>query len=225
MSSSVSKTPFPVTCIFDTETTGIPPSDPTHSHRYAPYSKWGNQCRLLQLAWQIRGHEGELLQSYNAFVRPEDFEIPPEAAAVHGITEAFLIEQTEVPCKSARAVLEDLFEALAHHRVECLVAHNLAFDYHIIHYELRRAIPSRAEREDKRLQWEALQGYCTYKRGQRYLKDRGIRQSGKLVNYYSYFVEPWDTSSLKQTATLHRADSDVEVCQRLFQCLYPLTLE
>lgn len=216
MNSSVSKTRFPITFIFDTETTGLPPEDPTGKHKYAPYSKWGNQCRLLQLAWQIRGTDGTLLHSYNAYVRPEGFTIPEASSAVHTITEEFL---SQCDCKSVNEVLTDLWEALQTYRVECLVAHNLTFDYHILQNEIHRSKSFQALRG----LLESLQCYCTYKRGSNYLRQRGIYHPGKLTQYYSYFVEPWETCELKQTTTLHRADSDVEVCWRLFEKLYPQT--
>lgn len=223
MNSSVSKNLFPITCVFDTETTGLPPQDPSGKHKYAPYSKWGNQCRLLQLAWQIRGTDGSLLNSYNVFVRPDGFSIPEDSSAIHTITEEFLSQCDH--CKSIGEVLNDLFNALNTYHVECLVAHNLMFDYHILQYEIRcaNANATTPPFEPLRLLLESLQCYCTYKRGSHYLRQKGVYHPGKLTQYYSYFVEPWDTCELKQTATLHRADSDVEVCWRLFERLYPRT--
>lgn len=225
MNSNASKTRFPITCIFDTETTGIPPKDPTGKHLYAPYSKWGNQCRVLQLAWQIRDTDGSLLHSYDAFVRPDGFTIPEAASAVHSITDEFLNEQPDTHCKPIATVLKDLFDTIDTYAVECLVAHNLTFDYNVIAYELHKTtkhLKTPATYQDK---WRQLQGYCTYKQGRHYLTKRAIRHPGKLTDYYSYFVEPWETCDLKHTTTLHRADSDVEVCRRLYERLYPLTVD
>jgi DNA polymerase III epsilon subunit-like protein len=176
---------------------------------------------LLQLAWQIRDRDGTLLHCGNIFVRPDGFAIPEAAARVHGITEAFLAEQNDTLCQPIASVLNTFFAALRDHRVGCLVAHNLTFDFHCIYYELWLLRRVAHEARAHLAHWKSLTGYCTYKQGRRLLKSY---RPGKLTDFYSYFVEPWETSELKHSTTLHRADSDVEVCRRLYERIYPQTV-
>lgn len=202
--------------MFDTETTGIPPADPSGKCKYAPYKTWGNRCRLLQLAWQVRGDDGALLDAGNLYVIPDGFSIPEESSAVHGITMDVIQQRhQEGRAKPLAEVLDVFFAVFEKFPIQTLVAHNLAFDYHILHHELYRLgrpVP---------VVWTKTPGYCTYRRGMRYLKNRTppVFISGKLVSYYSHFVEPWENSLLKHEATLHQADSDVEVCWRLYDQL------
>lgn len=218
MSSSASRPTLPVILVFDTETTGIPPEDPTGKCKYAPYKKWGNQCRLLQLAWQVRNSHGELLECENRVVFPDpDVVIPEESIAVHGISlEWICSKENDGIRKPLKEVLDDFMGVFQRFQIDTIVAHNLSFDYHIINHELYKLTTSPPPI------WKTIPGYCTYRQGRRYLKQQGIYISGKLVSYFSHFVEPWEQSALKQEAILHHADSDVEVCWRVFERLYPL---
>ncbi|HAP63120.1 MAG TPA: 3'-5' exonuclease, partial [Cytophagales bacterium] len=65
--------------IFDTETTGLP------KNYNAPLTDFDNWPRLVQLAWQLHGPNGELISAGNHIVKPEGFEIPFNAEKVHGI--------------------------------------------------------------------------------------------------------------------------------------------
>lgn len=241
----------PRVLVFDTETTGLPPSDPEEKCLYAPYKEWKNQCRLLQLAFQIY-EVGELddaprdcLKAYNAYVLPEPgLTIPEASIAVHGISLEYIHSQGS-NSKFIHEVISDLFEAIDTFQIDKLVAHNLAFDYHVIHYELYRLrqwsrlkqwpksptssldLPCGLRHEDFNRwteRWTQLPGYCTYRQGRRYLeRTKHPWVSGRLTSYYSHFVEPWETSALKEEITLHHADGDVKVCWELFQRLYALT--
>ena len=66
--------------IFDTETTGLP------RHYNAPVSDTDNWPRMVQLAWQLHGPMGELIEAKNFIVRPEGYDIPFNAEKIHGIS-------------------------------------------------------------------------------------------------------------------------------------------
>lgn len=73
--------------IFDTETTGLP-KDPNK-----PLSDSDNWPRLVQLAWQVHGNLGELIEAQNHIVKPNGYTIPYNAAQIHGITTERAMEE------------------------------------------------------------------------------------------------------------------------------------
>lgn len=52
----------------------------------APNYDIQNWPRLVQLAWILADDKGNKIHSGNLIVRPDGFEIPTDAAKVHGIT-------------------------------------------------------------------------------------------------------------------------------------------
>ncbi len=85
-----------------------------------------SQPYLVQLACLLCDESGEELQSASLIIRPEGFEIPPAASAIHGIT-----QEIALACGvSARAAVS-LFCGFARNALT-LVAHNIAFDRFII---------------------------------------------------------------------------------------------
>ncbi len=112
--------------VFDTETTGIP------RNWKAPVTDLANWPRLVQLAWQLHDGQGQPRASVSAIVRPEGFQIPEEAARVHGIT----TQQAVARGRGLREVLEEF--AAAVEAADLLVAHNMRFDEKIVGAELLR---------------------------------------------------------------------------------------
>lgn len=112
--------------IFDTETTGLP-------HNYsAPVTDVDNWPRLVQIAWQLHGPQGELISNHNYIVKPEGFTIPFNAQKIHGIS-------TDRALKEGRLLAEVLaiFEAdLA--KATVTIGHNITFDNMIIGAEFVR---------------------------------------------------------------------------------------
>ena len=66
--------------IFDTETTGLPKRD------NAPINEVDNWPRVIQIAWQLHGPDGDLISHQNLLIQPDGFEIPYSAEKVHGIS-------------------------------------------------------------------------------------------------------------------------------------------
>jgi DNA polymerase-3 subunit epsilon len=111
---------------FDTETTG------TVDFRSPPDAP--HQPRLVQLAALLVSDDGREISALKVIVRPQGFEIPDSASAVHGITTK-AAAQTGVPLLHAVAV----FCALA--RVaDQYVCHNLDFDLSVMQGESLRII-------------------------------------------------------------------------------------
>lgn len=112
---------------FDTETTGLPRS------WKAPVTDLANWPRLVQIAWESYGADGEKMGEESFIIKPEGFTIPADSAKVHGIS-------TERAMKEGVPLLEVLqkFHALVNES-ETLVAHNISFDEKIMGAEFLRA--------------------------------------------------------------------------------------
>ena len=103
---------------FDTETTGLPDETlPADDER---------QPRLVQLAAILAEEDGTERASISILVDPAA-PIPPEASAVHGITDD-LVRRAGVSTLAAVAIFDRLAE-----RADLLVAHHIAFDYALLH--------------------------------------------------------------------------------------------
>ncbi|MFM7194301.1 MAG: DNA polymerase III subunit alpha, partial [Bacteroidota bacterium] len=112
--------------IFDTETTGIP------RNKTAPLTDFDNWPRLVQLAWQLHGPDGKLLNRGNEIIRPDGFDIPFKAQQVHGISTA----RATADGKDLKAVLETFSADLS--KADLIIGHNIEFDISIIGAELLR---------------------------------------------------------------------------------------
>ena len=113
--------------IFDTETTGLP-------KRYdAPISDVDNWPRCVQIAWQLHGPMGELLEHQEFLVQPDGYDIPYDAEKVHGISTALAAQQG----KPLVDVL-DAFQAVLD-KTKFVVGQNVGFDINIIGAEFLRA--------------------------------------------------------------------------------------
>lgn len=115
---------------FDTETTGLPKS------YGAPITDTDNWPRLVQLAWLAYDAAGNKVAGENHIVKPQGFEIPEQAAKIHGIT----TEKAMFEGKDLQVVLQIFHSRLS--QAEILVGHNISFDTNIVGAEfLRLNIP------------------------------------------------------------------------------------
>jgi DNA polymerase-3 subunit alpha len=112
--------------IFDTETTGLP------KNYNAPLNDFNNWPRMVQLAWQVHNDEGQLLEVKNYIVKPEGYEIPFQAAKVHGIS----TERAHRDGKDLIWVLEEFNKSLTN--AKYVIGHNVEFDINIIGCEFLR---------------------------------------------------------------------------------------
>lgn len=101
--------------IFDTETTGL---DPRDGHRMVEFAG-------------IEMHERVPTGRFMHFHLNPGRSMPPEAEAVHGLTDAFLRDKPEFREKAAE-LIEFLGDAI-------IVAHNAQFDMRFLNFELETA--------------------------------------------------------------------------------------
>lgn len=112
--------------VFDTETTGLP------RDKNASLTDFANWPRVVQLAWQLHGPKGELLEAGNHIVYPDAFTIPFNAAKVHGITTEIAKEKG----KPVKDVLNMFAEVVA--KSNYLAGHNTDFDLSVLGSEFLR---------------------------------------------------------------------------------------
>ena len=112
--------------IFDTETTGLP------KNWNAPLTDSDNWPRCVQLAWQVHDEMGKLVEVKNFIIKPEGYDIPYNAAKIHGIT----TERAEKYGQDLRFVLDEFNKSLQ--QVKFVVGHNINFDVNIVGAELHR---------------------------------------------------------------------------------------
>ena len=111
---------------FDTETTGVP------RNYKAPTTDTDNWPRLVQLGWILMDDKGNKLAQHDYIIRPDGFEIPADAASVHGIT-------TEKALEEGRDLAEVIDEFMADFdKATFIVGHNVSFDQNIVGAELVR---------------------------------------------------------------------------------------
>jgi len=100
--------------VFDTETTGL---------------SFSNGDRLVEIGCVELINRVETGRSFHAYVHPERA-MPPEAQAIHGLSDAFLADKPLFP-----HICDDLLDFLGE---SPLVAHNASFDFGFLNGELKR---------------------------------------------------------------------------------------
>ncbi|WP_449025622.1 3'-5' exonuclease [Porphyromonas endodontalis] len=118
---TISKRPHSIV-LFDTDTTGLP---------NAPIQQEEDSPELIQLAWCVLDSHLREIKRCNRFI--SGINVPSEATAIHGITPEELKQKGE----AARSVLLEFLNDWDGDTL--LVAHNLAFDLHILGKALERA--------------------------------------------------------------------------------------
>ena len=112
--------------IFDTETTGLP------KNWEAPITDTENWPRCVQIAWQLHDKYGKLIDHQDYLIRPEGFNIPYDAAQIHGISTQLAQEKGE----ELQIVLQRFNEVLS--KTTFVVGQNVGFDINIMGCEFYR---------------------------------------------------------------------------------------
>lgn len=113
---------------FDTETTGLP------KNYKAPATDVENWPRIVELSWTVCTDNGIPVNGKQRtfIIRPEGFEIPEAAAAIHGISQERAMAEGVELSAALQAFMDDVADC------ERLVAHNLNYDLNVISCELFR---------------------------------------------------------------------------------------
>lgn len=181
---------------FDTETTGkadfrAPTTDPRQPH-------------IVQLAAILFSDEGEETASLGTIIKPDGWEIPAEAAAIHGITTEKALA-CGIPMLSALAVFSNFA-----HVADTLVAHNVEFDLLVVMANLARLNHDGARKCFDRM--DDMPTFCTMKK---------TTPLCKLPGNYGDFKWPKLTEAHKhlfgtEVEGAHDAMADVRACARIY---------
>ncbi|MDQ1095477.1 MULTISPECIES: DNA polymerase III subunit alpha [Chryseobacterium] len=112
--------------VFDTETTGLP------KNFNAPLSDSENWPRMVQIAWQLHDDDGKLIENQDYIIKTEGYDIPFNAARIHGITTKIANDEG----RDLQEVLEEFSKVLD--KVRIVSGHNVEFDYNIVGAEFFR---------------------------------------------------------------------------------------
>ena len=99
-------------------------------------SDLNNWPRMVQLAFLAYDKAGNRLAQEDFIIRPDGYIIPPDASAIHGISQARALAEG--------SALSDVLARFSQYleRAEVLIAHNMAFDEKIVGAEfLRQGLP------------------------------------------------------------------------------------
>lgn len=194
-------------CVFDTETTGLPafklPStDPSQPH-------------IVDICALLFTPDGELVDSFEALVKPDGWEIPDDVAAIHGITTEMALAEG-IPEVEAWLGFLGIWQ-----QAGLRVAHNVAFDDRITRIGLLRYFD-----EETADTFKAGPNYCTC------LNSKNLVQcppTAKMVaaGFGNQFKNPTVAEALRhftgeELIGGHRARPDTEACARIYFALQQL---
>lgn len=194
-------------CVFDTETTGLPafklPSDdPSQPH-------------IVDICAQLYTPQGELLDTFEAMIKPDGWFIPEDVAAIHGIThERALVEG--IPEVDALLGFLGIWR-----QAGLRVAHNVSFDDRIVRIGLMRFFG-----EEIADDFKAGPNYCTCQNSKNLVQcpptERMI-----AAGFGKQFKNPTVAEALlhftgEELVGGHRARPDTEACARIYFAMQTL---
>ena len=180
--------------IFDTETTGLP------RNWKAPITDIDNWPRCVQIAWQLHGEMGELLEHRDFIIEPDGFDIPFEVEKIHGIS----TELAHHLGHSLSDVLKQFHDVLE--KTTFIVGQNVGFDVNVMGSECVRF------GSDTNWTNKAVLDTCTEKTAMLCQLPGGRGGKFKLPNlselHHHLFGETFQEA--------HNATADVEATSRCF---------
>lgn len=186
--------------VFDTETTGLPlfklPSDDQ------------GQPHLVDIAALLYDEMGNLVDSFDAIIRPDSWAISEEASAIHGITHEMAMD---LGISESEAL--DGFMAI-HERSQMRIAHNCPFDDRIMRIALKRY-----RGDDAAEAFKAGPSYCTCSNSRDIVK---CPPTEKMIRAgFTKFKNPNLSEAHKfftgeELIGAHRARADAIGCARVY---------
>ena len=175
----------------DVETTGLPK---TYN---APASDTDNWPRVVEVAWVLCSNLGEEINHKSCLIRPDGFEIPSAATAIHGIT----TERAQDLGISIASALDEFTRDI--HAADLVVGHNVSFDQKILECEYFRL--------DKENPLAIIPMMCTMRASTEYcaIETRHGYKWPKLSELYWKLFQ-------QDIVDEHRASKDAEATARCF---------
>jgi len=191
---------------FDTETTGLPIEGLPDSDDRQPHLVQVAAC-LVDLNTRTT------ISSMDVMVRPADWVIPDEVAAIHGIT-----THRATVCGVAESMAVELLLALGNGVLR--VAHNLAFDDRMVRIALARYF------WDDGFEWDRhpeAAGFCTMQAAAPVLRlpaSARMVQAGRGHQYKQpRLAEAYQHFTGQPMVNAHNAMADVQACMAVFFAL------
>ncbi|CZT29871.1 3'-5' exonuclease [Pseudomonas cerasi] len=192
--------------IYDTETTGLPLfRDPSDDPR---------QPHLVDICILLYTPQGELVDSFEAMIRPDGWVIPDDVAAIHGITTEMALEHG-IPEQEALGGFLRVYE-----KAGLRVAHNVSFDDRIMRIAIKRFIGEQAANEFK-----AVPNYCTCQSSKNIVQ---CPPTAKMIRagFGKQYKVPTVAEALRhftgeELVGGHRARPDTEACARIYFAMNP----
>ena len=186
--------------VFDTETTGLP--------LFKEPSEHPDQPHLVDICGLLFDDSGDLVDSFEALVRPDGWVISEEVSAIHGITHDRAMEEG-IPEAEALSG----FMAL-HEWAGLRVAHNEQFDARILRIAIKRY------RDDEAVEnWAKSPAFCTCNASKPLLKLPPTEKMAKAgINAYKppNLAEALKFFTGDEHTNAHRARPDAEACARIY---------
>lgn len=175
---------------WDTETTGVEPTE----------------ARVVTAALVVRG--GNLPDRTFSYIINPGVPIPPEASAVHGVTDERVQAEGADPKQALEEIAGHLTAALKYGMP--VVAFNQSFDWSVLHYELERhGLPTMADRLDREpyslLDPHVIDRQCTLR-----LRGKGLRKLKPTCERYGVALDDWHTAEADALAALLLTDAQFD---------------
>jgi DNA polymerase-3 subunit epsilon len=175
---------------WDTETTGVRV----------------DEARIVTAAIVVRG--GNLPNRTFSYIINPGVPIPPEASAVHGVTDERAQAEGAEPKEELEDIASRLTAALIHGMP--VVAFNQSFDWSVLHYELvRHGLTTMADRLGREpytlLDPHVIDRQCTPR-----LRGSGLRKLKPTCERYGVALDDWHTAEADALAALLLADAQFD---------------
>jgi DNA polymerase-3 subunit epsilon len=191
---------------FDTETTGLP--------NFKDRSDDPKQPHIVDICVLLYTPAGELVDAFEALVKPDGWVIHDEVAAIHGITTEYALEHG-MPEAAAVAGFQSVMA-----RAGMRVAHNVSFDDRILRIALMRFAG-----EEEADAYKLRPSYCTCQTSKNIVK---CPPTAKMIaaGFGKQFKVPTVAEALRhftgeELVGGHRARPDTEACARIYFAMNP----
>ncbi|UZZ09003.1 3'-5' exonuclease [Ectopseudomonas mendocina] len=177
--------------VFDFETTGIPD--------WKQPSEAGHQPHIVEVAALLCDAAGNIIDRYQAIVRPNGWEISPDMTAIHGISQEQAMDEGIPEIEALEGFLA------IHARASIRAAHNATFDDRIARIAISRYHSKELADSFK----ESTEKYCTCINSRAPV---GLKKPPTLAEAFKHFTG-------EDLVEAHRAMPDALACARVYFAL------
>lgn len=164
------------------------------------------EARIVTAAIVVRG--GNLPDRTFSYLLNPGVSIPPEATAIHGVTDERAQAEGADPEQALTEIADQLAAALNY--VMPVVAFNQSFDWTVLHHDLQRhGLPTMADRLD-RMPYSLLDPHVIDKQVTPRLRGKGLRKLKPTCERYGVALTDWHTAEADALAALLLTDAQFD---------------